>query len=361
MGATGENIEKEKLLTQAFIDRLGFDSLSTVFPGNVPPLYLYAATFVFLDFGIVNTYFHIFTQRAHGFIQNPFSLAIPASVIIAAVGIQYMAFNYQQALKQMSLAERIEDAEQPTYTGFTVSLRTRTAVYLSILAIYYVYIFLIIGLPAYLETFGVISTFAFAGVIYPLGYIPIAVEFTVLFASIHFVLPRQIAKTRPSLAFLDPRNLGGFYPIGKLLKRTYYIYTAGLLFFLCYIYGPTMTGLGTAGISRVGTPEAAFFTLLWVFGLTAVGTSMFTIHRLMVREKESHLSQLEQQLYDIVDNPYDISSTELHDNPEIEQIQQRIEQVQAMREYPTTTSTSTQLLVSILLPEILNLLLQFIL
>jgi len=35
---------------------------------------------------------------------------------------------------------------------------------------------------------------------------------------------------------------------------------------------------------------------------------MFRVHRLMVNEKKSHLSQLEQQLYDVVDNPYDISS-----------------------------------------------------
>jgi len=85
---------------------------------------------------------------------------------------------------------------------------------------------------------------------------------------------------------------------------------------------------------------------------------MFRIHRLMISEKKSHLSQLEQQLYDVVDNPYDISSAELHDNPEVEQIQRRIEQVRAMREYPTSMNTSIQLLASILAPEIINLLLQ---
>ena len=319
---------------------------------------MYSTTFVLLDFGLINTYFHVFTERSHGFIQNPFSLAIPAAVLLAAIGIRYMTVNYRRALDQMSLWERSDHAAQTNYTGFTISLRTRTALYVAILGMYFIYIFGIIGISSYVETFGVVSTVAFAGVIYPLGYVPIAVDFLIQFISVQFVLPRQITKTRPTPAFLDPRDLGGFYPIGEVLKRTYYIYTAGLLLALCYIYGPTITGLGTAADSRVGAPEAGFFTILWTFGLVAVGSSMFRVHRLMVNEKKSHLSQLEQQLYDVVDNPYDISSVELHDNPEVEQIQRRIEQVWTMREYPTSMNTSIQLLVSILIPEIINLLLQ---
>lgn len=360
MGDTDGEIENKQLLTHAFVDRLGFDALSTILPVNIPSLYLYAATFVFLDFGLINTYFHVFTERPHGFIQNPFSLAIPVAVLIAVAGVRYMTVNYRRALDQMSLWERIDRAEQTKYTGFTISLRTRTTFYMLLLGIYYVYIFGVIGLPSYIETFGVVSTAAFAGVIYPLGYVPIAVDFVMQFASIQFVLPRQITKIRPSPAFLDPRNLGGFYPIGELFKQTYYIYTAGLLLCLCYIYGPAVTGLGTAAVSRVGTPEAGFFTLLWAFGLVAVGSSMFTVHRLMASEKKSHLSQLEQQLHDIIDNPYDISSAELHDNPEVEQIQRRIDQVRTMREYPTSVNTSMQLLASMLAPEIINLLLNFI-
>jgi hypothetical protein len=360
MGATGGDEEYDQLLTHAFVDRLGFDSVSTLLPVSVPSLYLYAATFVFLDFGLVNTYFHVFTGRSHGFIRNPFSLAIPAAVLVAAAGVRYMTLNYRRAIDQMNLRERSDRAAYPTDTGFTVSLRTRATVYVLVLGAYYAYILGVIGLPSYIETFGVVPTAAFAGVIYPLGYVPIAVDFVTQFASIQFVLPVRIARVRPTPAFLDPRNLGGFYPIGELFKRTYYIYTVGLLLYLCYVYGPGLTGLGTAAVSRAGTPEAGFFTLLWAFGLVAVGSSMFTVHRLMASEKKSHLSQLEQQLHDIVTNPYDISSAELHNNPEVEQIQRRIEQVRAMREYPASINTSMQLLASLLAPEIINLLLNSI-
>ncbi len=358
MGVTDQEEGDEQLLTCVFVDRFGFDSLSSGLSLQVPALYLYAAAFVLLDFGLVNTYFHVFTGRAHGFVQNPFSLAIPAAVLVGAAGTRYTRVNYRRALDQMSLWERSDRAVRAEYTGFTVSLRTRAALYVSVLGVYYVYIFGIIGISSYIETFGVVSTVAFAGVIYPLGYVPIAVDFVTQFASVQFVLPRQVARARPTPAFLDPRDFGGFHPIGELLKRTYYVYTAGLLLALCYIYGPTVTGLGTAAVSRVGAPEAGSFTLLWAFGLVAVGNSMFRVHRLMVSEKKSHLSQLEQQLYDIVDNPYDISSAELHDNPEVEQIQRRIEQVRAMRGYPTSVNTSMQLLASMLAPEIMNLLLQ---
>ncbi|MBB6647117.1 hypothetical protein [Halobellus ruber] len=357
MGATDGDVEYDNLLTHVLVNGLGFGALSTALPVNVPPLYLYAATFVVLDFGVVNTYFHVFTGRSHGFVQNPFSLAIPAAVLIAAAGVRYMTATYRQALDQMDLRRRSDRAEHPSYAGFEISRRTRATFYIVVLGGYYLYIVGIIGLSSYVETFGVVSTAAFAGVIYPLGYVPIAVDFVMQFASIQFVLPVQLTKIRPTPAFLDPRNLGGFYPIGELFKRTYYVYTAGLLLYLVYIYGPPLTGLGTAAVSRVGTVEAGFFTALWLLGLVAVGSSMFTVHRLMASEKDSHLSQLEQQLHDIVTNPYDISSAKLHDNPEVEQIQRRIEQVRSMREYPTTVNTSLQLLVSLLAPEVINLLL----
>lgn len=222
MGATDEEGDDKQLLTHIFVDRFGFDSLSTRH-FNIPALYLYAAAFVLLDFGLINTYFHVFTGRTHGFIQNPFSLAIPAAVLIATAGIRYMTVNYRRALDQMSLWERSNRAPHTKYTGFTISLHTRTALYITILGIYYIYIFGIIGISSYIETFGVVSTVAFAGVIYPLGYVPIAVDFVTQFTSVQFVLPKQIAKIRPTPAFLDPRDFGGYHPLGELLKRTYYM------------------------------------------------------------------------------------------------------------------------------------------
>jgi hypothetical protein len=354
MVVVDKNENPDQLLVDIFTDRLGFNNL----PTNIPPIYLYTLAFVFIDFGIVNTYFHLATARTHGFIQNPFSFAIPASVIIAAIGIRYMAINMRDALDQMNLEDRSEFSNDDEYNAFSFSFQSKIMLYVLILGGYYANIFIIIGLPSYLEEFGVVSTVAFAVIIYPLGYIPIAVEFFMLFASIHVLLPRQIVNARPTPAFLDPRNLGGFYPIGELLKHSYYIYTVGLLLFLSYIYGPSATGLGTAGISRAGAPEAAFFTIIWSFGLLAVGFSMLTIHRLMAREKESHLSQLEVQLHDLVDEPYNISSATLNDSPEVEEIQQRIEYVRTMRVYPTTASTSAHLIVSILIPEVMNLILQ---
>jgi len=261
MGVTDEEEDNNQLLTYIFVDRFGFDSLSTKL-FDIPALYLYAATFILLDFGLINTYFHVFTGRSHGFIQRPFSLAIPAAVLIAAAGIRYMTVNYRRALDQMSLWERSNHASHTKYTEFTISLHARMALYIIILGIYYIYIFGIIGISSYIETFGIFSTVAFAGVIYPLGYVPIAVDFVTQFTSVQFVLPKQIAKIHPTTAFLDPRNLGGYHPLGELLKRTYYIYTTGLLLALCYIYGPLITNFGGAAVSRVGAPEAGFFTLL---------------------------------------------------------------------------------------------------
>jgi hypothetical protein len=356
MGAEDQEDVNKQLLIHIFLKRLKFNEL----PGRIPPIYWYAGTFVFLDFGLINTYFHLFMQRPHGFLQNPFSLTIPVAVIIAAAGTRHMTINYQQALDQMNLWKRSNEITRKDYHKFTIPLPIRVAFYILVLAAYYGYIFGVIGLSSYVDAFGVVPFAVFVVIIYPLGYIPIIVDFVMQFVSTQFVLPRQISKHSPTLAFLDPRNLGGFYPIGKLLKETYYIYTVGLILSLVYIYGPTATGIGTAAVTRVGIVEAAVFTVLWGFGLVAVANSMFTIHRLMADGKESHLTELEKQLYNTISSPYDISSADLHDNPEVEQIQRRIEQVRAMKEYPTNPNTSAQLIISILTPELINLALNYI-
>lgn len=351
MGESAGRSNSEPLLTGGLIRLVRIDTLTHSFPWQISPIYLYTAIVVFLDFGVINTYNHVFTARTHAVISNPYSMAIPLVTITAAIGIQYMASQYQDALQQMRLKERVEGTRDISSTEFTLPLRPRLGLYVAILAGYYSYILAIIGLPTYLDILGPVALVTLGVIVYPLGYLPIAVEFLSLFVSVHFVLPKRVAAVRPKPSFLDPRNLGGFYPLGELFKRSYYIYVVCLLLYLCYIYGPVIAPFGIESVPRVGSIEAAYFTGLWVFGLAAIGHSVLTIHRIMRREKQAYLQQLEKQLYETVENPFDISSTNLYENTDIQNLQHQLNEVRAMSEYPTTTATSTQIVVSVLVPQ----------
>ncbi|MFB6068732.1 MAG: hypothetical protein ABEJ90_02275 [Halobacterium sp.] len=350
MSESGEGATDDPLLTDVLADRLGFAWLSARLPWAVPPLYLYAGAFVFLDLGVVNTYLHLFTDRSHAFLANPFTLAIPAFVVTAATGVRYMASSYRDAVDDLRLGERSDAGDVP-FASFTASFRTTAALYAVVVAGYWGYLAWQ-GMGEYVGSLGAGPTAVIGLVVYPLGFIPVAVQFVVLFASIHVLLPKRIAELRPKPAFLDPRDLGGFYPVGELLKRSYYLYTACLLLYLAYVYGPVLAPLGIDTIADVGAPQAAYFTFLWLFGLAAIGNSVYRIHRVMADEKEAQLRRLEDQLHDIVDDPYDISTADLHDNREFENVQRRLEQVRAMNAYPTTAFASTQILVSVLVPQL---------
>lgn len=357
MGESGEERATDPLLTETFAERLGFGRLAGALPGTVPPLYLYAVAFVVLDFVVLAAYNQTFAESPPDLFGNPFAFVIPAFVLTAAFGVRYMANHSRKAVRDLRIGERT-GTTQVSQSDFTVSLRTKAVAYLVVLTGYYVYLAGFTGIGVYVERLGAVKMFGLGLVVYPLGYIPIAVEFVALFASIHFLLPKRIADLRPTPSFLDPRDLGGFYPVGELLKRSYYLYTVCLFLYLCYFYGPVLTPLDVDPIARVGIAHAAYFTFLWLFGLAAIGNSVFRIHRVMAAEKEAKLRQLEGELHEIVEDPYDISSADLYDNAEFEQVQRRLDQVRAMSEYPTTTATSTQILVSVLLPQAAQVVLQ---
>lgn len=357
MGESIKGVRTDPTLTDAFTRRLGFDRVADLLPGNAPPVLVYGAAAVVLDFGTVNVTAAVAVDRQYAFVANPFSLAIPAFVLTAAVGVWYMATAYQRTIEDIQLTERSDTDDVPS-EGFTVSFRTKLVVYLSVVAGYWLYLFGMVGLDAYLETMGATAFTVVAAVVYPLGYIPIAVEFLLLFASINVLLPKRLVELRPKPAFLDPRDLGGFYPVGELLKRSYYLYTACLLLYLSYVYGPVLAPFGARQIASVGFTQAGFFTLLWLFGIAAVGNAVYRVHRVMAAEKRAQLRELQRQLHDIVDDPYDILSVDLHDNTEVENVQRRLEQVRAMNVYPTTIATSTKILVSVLVPQATQVVLQ---
>jgi hypothetical protein len=189
-------------------------------------------------------------------------------------------------------------------------------------------------------------------------FLPVIVEFAFTYYGIHFLLPRRIKQTEFNLFFYDPRNMGGFAAVGQLLKRSYYIYTAGLLLFFLLVYGPVL--LSVDGYVP-GLFELAFFSAAWFVGLLSIAYSMYTIHQLMSKQKERRIRELEAELHDAIEKPYDINNSKIVHPDKLDDTRRRLKQVRNTRVYPATFTMWSQIAISVLLPQLLQLTVQTVL
>jgi hypothetical protein len=271
--------------------------------------------------------------------------------VLAAVGTRYMTTTYPDAIGQIYDRNRGSDIDFEPFEEM-VSRRTRWVAYAVGVAISYVYVFFELGIG---------SVVAFEGpaglvnvlLVWQLGYLPFVVEFALVYVSIHFLVPRRIARAKIPLFHYDPRNMGGFAGIGQLLKRSYYVYTVGLFLHFVTEYGPFVLAVGEAA-TEPGLPTVAFFSTAWFVGVLSIAYSMLRMHRIMAADKERRIRELESQLQEVIDDVHDIESSEITDTNRFEDIQLRLGQVRSTRVYPATFTMWSQIGVSALLPQALQ-------
>jgi len=349
---------RDPLLIEWVAEVTGFTNLSTKLPlSDVYPPYLYLLSFLILDFGVINVYNHL-TGGEHILLQAPTAVTGIIGVFLAAFGIRYMADQYHDAIDALQVADRDINPEKKGKFSYLVSLRWKKLFWL--LAATGLYLHVIVNI-------GISNLISFAGygallnrlLLWQIGYIPFVVEFGLLFYGIHFRLPRRIKQAGLNLFFYDPRNMGGFAPVGQLLKRSYYLYTIGLLLFFILTYGIYIINLGEQA-AKPGITEAAFFSVAWLAGIVSIGYSMWTVHHIMSDKKETRIREIEDEIRNKFENPYDINSSKLPESEEIENFERRLTEVQATRVYPATFTMWSQIFISVLLPQALNMAVQTI-
>lgn len=349
MEATESDIQQTLLIEQvANIFRI--NRLAAIIPRvDIYPPYLMLAIFFFIDFVLVNTY-KMMTGYKHIIIATPTVIAGPIGILLAAVGIRYMSATYSDAIEYMRQHNQGPNTDLETLNQL-VSNRTKWAVFGIAAASEYVVILFITGIGA------VIAFEGPAGLVnvlfvHEFGYLPFVAEFAVIFFSIHFLVPKRIKEADISLFHYDPRNMGGFGAIGELLKRSYYLYTAGLLLYFVLIYGPFIISFGKTPV-KPGLTAALFFSIAWLVGLISIGYSMFRMHQIMANEKEERIRELEQELHDVIEAPHDINSSEITDQERFEDVQRRLDQVRSTKVYPATFTMWSQIAISVILPQLL--------
>lgn len=341
-------------LLEYFARSTRIDRLSDLLPiSTAHPEYVYVSLFIFLDAVVINTYAHL-TGGTHGVVRDPFVVALYLGILVAVVGTQYMHSGHVNAMEVL-IERGICDVDHAD--DYTLSFRMKFLFYMIGLIVFFAYQTFVIGIDTVVQNQG-LPGIAFTLVLLPGCYLPVAIDFVSEYTTLHIFIPRWLRGQDVGLFFFDPQNMGGFRPLGTLLKNSYYFYTGGLLLYLAFYYGNFITPLRGDVVRPPGVTEAAMFTVLWLFGLATISYSMYKIHRIMKSEREAQLRAIEREIHELIENPHNISEAEITDQDRLDALEYRLGQIQATSEYPTTFTMWTQIGISVLLPQILQMALQ---
>lgn len=348
---------RSSLLIERVADVTGITRLADVLPGDIYPPYLLVGAALFIDYGILQTYNHLFTDNV-SWISTPANLTLALGVIVAVIGVRYMADQYAQAIDELQLSDR-PDPPDATRFETLIPFRVTFGVYAFGLLIYYLNLFFGPSVQTIIAIEGLAKFVIGQFVLAPLVNLVLVPEFALLFIGIQFVLPRRIAQTDLDLFFYDPQNMGGLGGVGQLLKRSYYVYTAGVMVYFLVAYGNAIaSALLKTPYPEPGIQVAAFFTIAWGVGFVSILYSMHRMHQLMVEKKSQRIRELETDLKSVIKNPYDIRASRITDEEAMASNERQLNQVRATRTYPTTFTMWSQIAISVLLPQVMQLAVQ---
>lgn len=354
---TEEETYRDQLLIEFIAEKLGVGWLSDALPGpRIYPPYLLVASGLFIEYGLFDLY-NYFISGNSSWVTQPNSLAIPAMAVLGVVGLRYIHDSYADAVINLGITDKDLDIDPSMRTQFEglVSFRFRAIGYLTTLSIYYAFLVFALGIPQLIDISGIGLVLYAQVVSFPLIIIPILFELGITYVAVHTVIPRRIAKADFGLFYYDPRNLGGFEPVGELLKRSYYIYTAILLLWFLQTHLPVLV---SEFLSTPYPPPGPIVQValsgVWVIGVLTIGYSMYRTHSIMKRKKEEKIRSLEQELKKAVENPYDATLSNIHDRAQYEEAQETLTHVKNTKTYPTTFAMWSQIFISVLLPQALN-------
>lgn len=342
---------EEGLFVERIAAMLGFRRVAEWLPMDIYPPYLYLGTFLALDLGVVNTYIQFNSDASHVLLDSPWVIVVPLGLCLAAFGIRYLSVGYENAVENLPLTATGKDS---ALFDQLVSFRSKIMVYTVAVVAMYAHIVANVGIGNIVAAEGAPSLVNWL-VVWQVGYFPFIVEFTLIYFSIHVLVPRRIANADIPMFFYATRNMGGFAPIGKLLKYSYYLFTAGLLLYFVLVYGAVLFSYGATVPAEPGLLEALFFSTAWIVGVASIAYSMLKMHRVMANKKEQRIAELEAEMAEeVIENPYDINNSEIRDKEHMEHIDRRRQEIRDTRVYPASFTMWSQIAISVLLPQALN-------
>lgn len=326
-----------------FARNLGFGWLAERVPGTPSPSYLYAVVTIVL-FTAGTFIYNVINDLPVIYRENPYFILQPLILLGAVYGAQSLQAAYDRVMVEMEISERANEPEsllEPIPTWLPWVLFVTGA-----------------GLQLVRAVFSMagwgITDFVANFLIFPLVFVPIVVQFFLVYISIEFFAPWRLLNSDVGVYFLDPQGVGGLRPLGELVKKAYYYIVTGLIGYALITYAPFIDSAWT-----VSAAAGTIFTAIWTVTVASVAFAVFTLHRFMHSAKRQEIQRLETELRDCIQNPWDVQSYEIPAEQEerVDDLRERIDHVSATSEYPATFSIWSQLLLSIALPKAIQLLL----
>jgi len=321
-----------------FTRKLGFGWLVSRLPWNLSPAVVYALVAVSVP-NIIAAVYHRLLGIPMVYADNPYFALQPVLLVVAVLGARSLHHEYDSVMEEMQIEERAKEPNRLIdpippwlpWSLFAVAVAIQFAAPKGIVEW---------DLMDYLFQYGV----------FPFVYTPIIVQFFTVYVSIEFIAPLRLSNSGVGIDFLDPEGVGGLRPLGELIKRAYYYVGVGLIGYAFITYGPFLDSWVTPSSANV------VFTVIWILTVATVAFAVIVLHRFMHREKRAEIQKLEAELQTHVENRWDIHS---YDVPEekrdtVEELRHRVTRVSDTREYPATFSIWSQLLLSIVLPKMLQ-------
>lgn len=334
-------------LLEVITTQIGVEEIRSSSRISTHPLVLWAVFFVLLDIIVLQGYKYL-QGYMPTFVKNPAWLIQPLFVLLAAVAVVYLHNRYDQAMEHIDIKKRTSDPKQ--FKTF-LPLRFRGVLYVLGIGYGIGSVFTWTTIQKILQVGGVAEL---VGIFFvaPIGYMVVYAEFFATYVGIMILLPRKIKQTDFQLNHFDPENLGGLRPIGELMKACYYFIVLLLVGYLVFTYGPHLLGkILETGYSAPGVLTNILFTAGWLVTIATMAYGLSQLHWFMKREKRKELTALDKQGRELINQPFDMQQFEVTDEKEFDRIRQRAEYVNSTKEYPTTFTMWSQILITLILPK----------
>lgn len=339
----------EDLWLDRLARRVGFGWLSQRLPGEIPPSYLFAVILVGTIVPTVNTHGYLAGNKLV-YIENPLFVLQPLAIVGSVFCARSLRHRYHRVTQEMKIENRT-DSPGPLLN--IVPNWLPWILFITALLQIAVRVWALGGFSAIYAENGLTGVIGWA-VLNPLWSV-LAAQFVAVYLAIELIAPWRLYKSDIGIDFLDPEGLGGLRPIGELVKHAYYYMAGGLVAFALVVYGPIVS----AASYGPTTTTSIVFTGIWLGTVATVAFAVFILHLFMRQEKRLELHRLNERLRQTIDNPWDIKTYDVDEDKEaqVNELQQRIDMVSATQEYPATFSIWSQLLLSIVLPKLFQLVL----
>lgn len=341
-----------KLLERLGVVRL---NITTQIFSDRSPLEGYAILIVFLEVFVLQI-FNLLTGRTVVFVENPLWLIRPITLIGAAIATELVSKRYDRAVIHSKLQDRTDSSNH--LRGLVPDKLSALIIAGGVIFTFVNAVF-ILTVPQLYSAGGPARVFRFV-FITPFGYVPIFGTFLATYIAIEVLTPLRISKSEVNIDFLDPENLGGMRPVGELLKYAYYFVMIGLVAYAVATYGPFILEGPFAynELSPPGRTVNVVFTALWIVLVGVMVAGFYQLHRFMRREKQEELHRLDELARKELEIPWDIQHFDAADPSEsYESYREKVNFVTATKEYPTTFTMWTQLLLGVMLPKAVQLVL----